>query len=402
MNILFLSLEDFTSIGAHNLYTDVLRTFVNNGHDVYSVSPVEKRQGEATHVIDEDHSRILRLKIGNMQKTNLIEKGISTLTIQNIVIKGIKQYFDGVKFDLVLYATPPITFCKVIKYIKDRDGAKTYLMLKDIFPQNAVDLGMFSKSSLFYKYFRNKEKQLYALSDHIGCMSPANVDYLLANDPEIAPSTVSVCPNVIEPRDMSADSASREEIRRKYDIPLDRKVFVYGGNLGRPQGIPFLIECMKASADIEGAFFLVVGSGTEYETLEHYAETADKSSFRLMKGLPKDDYDRMIGSCDAGMIFLDHKFTIPNFPSRLLSYMQAKLPVIACTDPNTDIGKVIEQGGFGKWCESNDASAFRRVIEEMMASDMPSLGKTGFEYLNENYTAEIEYKIIMADLGLQA
>jgi len=37
------------------------------------------------------------------------------------------------------------------------------------------------------------------------------------------------------------------------------------------------------------------------------------------------------------MIFLDYRFQIPNFPSRLLSYMAAGMPVIVATDPNTDM-----------------------------------------------------------------
>lgn len=110
------------------------------------------------------------------------------------------------------------------------------------------------------------------------------------------------------------------------------------------------------------SLFLVVGNGTEYGLLEDYATKAKQANFKLMKNLPKDDYDTLVGACDVGMIFLDHRcFTIPNFPSRLLSYMQAKLPVLAVTDSNTDIGKVIVDGGFGWWCESNDEESFYQI-----------------------------------------
>ena len=99
-------------------------------------------------MIQEGSSCILRLKIGNIQKVNPIEKGISTILIEPLFINGIKKYFSNVRFDLVLYATPPITFAKVIKFIKKRDRAKSYLMLKDIFPQNSLDLGMLSASGI--------------------------------------------------------------------------------------------------------------------------------------------------------------------------------------------------------------------------------------------------------------
>ena len=77
-------------------------------------------------------------------------------------------------------------------------------------------------------------------------MSQANVDYVLKHNPEINPEKVEICPNSVEVVDMSVDEKTRDEIRRKYSIPLDKKVFVYGGNLGKPQGIDFMIECLKS------------------------------------------------------------------------------------------------------------------------------------------------------------
>ena len=397
MNVLFLTLLDFESLQERSIYTDLLREFVKNGHQMFAISPVEKRKQQKTHLVKEDGITILKLQIGNTQKTNIIEKGISTVLIEPTFKSGIKKYFSDVKFDLVLYSTPPITFVGAIEYVKQRDRAKTYLLLKDIFPQNAVDMGMMTTSGLkgiLYRHFRRQEKKLYRNSDVIGCMSQANVDYVIEHNPEIDPAIVEICPNSIEVVDKSVDKETRIAIRNKYGIPLDKKVFVYGGNLGKPQGIPFLLECMKKAKEIDEAFFLIVGDGTEYGLLEDYVQTANQSNLKLMKRLPKEDYDTMVAACDVGMIFLDHRFTIPNFPSRLLAYMQAKLPVLACTDPNTDIGKVIEEGGFGWWCESNSTEAFMARIDEAIQFDMTNLGKRAYEYLTAHYTTEMAYEII--------
>lgn len=397
MNVLFLTLVEFDTIQEHNIYSDLLREFVKNGHEVYVISPSEKRENKPTHVVKEDHATILRLQIGNTQKTNIIEKGISTLLIEPQFKAGIKKYFSDVKFDLVLYSTPPITLVSAVEYVKKRDGAKTYLLLKDIFPQNAVDIGIMSKSGLkglLYKHFRRKEKKLYSISDRIGCMSQANVDYILKHNPEVDPSFVEVCPNSVDVIDKSVDAETRKQIREKYGIPLDKKVFVYGGNLGKPQGVPFLIECLRKCQDIEDAFFLIVGDGTEYGVLESYVEQDKPANVKLMKRLPKEDYDTMVGACDVGLIFLDHRFTIPNFPSRLLSYMQAKLPVLAATDPNTDIGKVIMDGGFGWWCESDDADKFVSTVKELLKKGFSSKDKE-FEYLMENYHSQVTAGIIL-------
>lgn len=398
MNILFLTLLDFDSLNQRNIYTDLLREFVKGGHDVCAISPVERRTKRKTTVIFEEHVRILKLQIGNTQKTNIIEKGISTVSIEPKFISGIKKYFADIKFDLVMYSTPPITFCNAIEYVKKRDGAKTYLLLKDIFPQNALDMEMLTKSGLkgiIYKIFRRKEKKLYFISDYIGCMSQANVDYVLEHNPEVNPDKVEICPNNIEVTDKSVDWETRISIRKKYNIPIDKRVFIYGGNLGKPQGIDFLIQSIQSQIDNKDAYFLIVGDGTEYEKLDCYVKQSHQKNLKLMKRIPKEDYDNMVGACDVGMIFLDHRFTIPNFPSRLLSYMQAKIPVLACTDPNTDLGKIIVDGGFGWWCESDNLDAFKRLISSIECTDLEIQKKLEFTYLMNNYSVEQGYNIIM-------
>lgn len=397
MNILFLTTGRMENIESRSLYPDLLRVFRDNGHNVYTVSTLERRFGRKTEFIEENGVYALRVKIGNLTKTNIVEKGITTLLIESQFKRAIKKYLADIKFDLVLYSTPPITLAGAVKYIKKRNNAKSYLLLKDIFPQNAVDIEMMSKTgvkSIIYKVFRRKEKQLYKLSDYIGCMSQANVDYVIKNNPEIVPEKVHTCPNSIDVRS-KPENDNKEETRRKYGIPLDKTVFVYGGNLGKPQDIPFIIECLKENAKYDDRFFVICGTGTEYLKLKKYVDEAAPKNVLLISGLPKDEYESFVGCCDVGLIFLDHRFTIPNFPSRLLSYMQNDIPVLACTDPNTDIGKIITEGEFGWWCESNDVNNFTRTVEKALKSDLRQIGKNGYEYLKNNYSVEISYNKIM-------
>ena len=229
-------------------------------------------------------------------------------------------------------------------------------------------------------------------------MSPANVDYIRRNEPQIEKDRVELCPNSMDIRDFHIDGKERSAMREKYGIPQDKTVFVYGGNLGRPQGIPFIMECLERMKNHSEAFFLIVGSGTEYGKLESFVEKAKPANVRLMRQLPKDDYDRMVAACDVGLIFLDHCFTIPNFPSRLLSYMQVSLPVLACTDPNTDMGRVITEGGFGWWCESNDAEAFCRAVETAVEAPLKEMGARGRECLLKEYDVKVSRDAILSHM----
>ena len=161
MNILFLSLGSFNSYEQDNIYADILRCAIKEGHSVLSLLPGPS-EGE-DEIVESMGNKIIRLRTGKVTgDSNFIRKGISTLRLGGIYKRAIKKYC-GHSVDIILYSTPPITLYKAIKYAKKSTGAKTYLLLKDIFPQNAVDLGLISKSGwrgIIYRHFRKIEKKL--------------------------------------------------------------------------------------------------------------------------------------------------------------------------------------------------------------------------------------------------
>ena len=417
MNLIFLTLAHISDINQRGIYNDLMRKFRDEGHNVYIVTAAERKLGKETSLAVSHGVKILNVKTLNVQKTSIVEKGIGTLLMENQFKAAIKKYLGNVKFDLITYSTPPITFTNVVKYLKRKNPqAISYLQLKDIFPQNAVDIGMMSKTGikgLLYKFFRKKEQALYKASDFIGCMSPANVNFVLEHNPEIDATRVEVAPNSIEapcpPKGENCENESEDDkvlrenneryyIRKKYNLPIDKPIFIYGGNLGKPQGIDYLVKCLDANKNRKDCYFVVVGSGTEYPRLEAWYNANLNLNVKLMKGLPKADYDLLVRSCDAGLIFLDHRFTIPNYPSRLLSYLENKMPVLCATDVNTDIGKIAEENGYGYWCESVKPEDFTALVDKMLASDRKAMGERGYEFLKQNYLVENTYNAIMRHL----
>lgn len=408
MNLIFLTLVRIADIEERHIYNDLMRKFRDEGHQVYIVTAAERRLGQETSLVDSHGVKILNVRTLNVQKTNIVEKGLGTLLIESQFKSAIKKYLGDIPFDLITYSTPPITFTNVVKYLKRKNPkAVSYLQLKDIFPQNAVDIGMFGEKSIFNWYFRKKEIALYKASDYIGCMSPANVEFVLKHNPEISPERVEVAPNSIELREEDAamidpgqKKAANYYIRKKYDLPLDKPIFIYGGNLGKPQGIDYLVKCLDANKKRTDCYFVVVGSGTEYPRLETWYNANLNHNVKLTKGLPKADYDLLVKSCDVGLIFLDHRFTIPNYPSRLLSYLENKMPVLCATDVNTDIGRIAEENGYGYWCESLKPEDFTALVDKMLVSDRKTMGEKGYEFLKENYLVEHTYNAIIKHISL--
>ena len=395
MNILFLTLVFSESRG---IYTDLMKEMKARGNEVYVVTPIEKKYEQETSLTNIDGLNVLKVKTGNIQKVNKIEKGISTLMLEKQLIKAIDKHLGDIKFDLIVYSTPPITFSKAVNHVKNRDGASTYLMLKDIFPQNAVDMKMFKENGLLYKFFRKKEIDLYNTSDYIGCMSQGNVHFVLNHNNFIPKDKVEILPNTITPINQDIlDDNDKKEIRSKYNIPTDKTVLVYGGNLGKPQGIDFLIECIKHNEKRSNTFFLIIGSGTEYTKVENYIKENNIKNTGLYSYMPKEDYDNVVKACDIGLVFLDKRFTIPNIPSRILTYMEFGMPIIAATDKNTDLGNIIQSGGFGLWSESKSVEDFYFNVNKICNDEQlaKTMGINGRKCLEENYTSENAYEIIM-------
>lgn len=401
MNVIFITQSNINSINEKGIYATLMRKFNAEGHKVYIISPAERRLCQETRIINSDGVKILKVKTLNVQKTNVVEKGVGILMIESQYKSAIKKYLGNVKFNVILYSTPPITFTSVVKFLKKRNPqAISYLLLKDIFPQNAVDIGLFGEKSIFNWYFRKKEIELYKTSDYIGCMSPANVKFLLEHNNFVDKKRVEVAPNAIELKEgiILKDKEKSKKIREKYGLPTDIPIFIYGGNLGKPQGIDYVIKCLDANKHRQDCYFVVVGNGTEFNKLSNWYDTNINCSVKLMQRLPEEDYDILVRSCDVGLIFLDYRFTIPNYPSRLLGYIENKMPVICATDVNTDIGSIAEENGYGYWCESVKPEDFTALVDKMIKSDRKSMGEKGYQFLKENYVVDKTYDAILSHI----
>lgn len=387
MDILYLTLKN-PNLKEEGIYPDLINALTAAGHKVTIAFADSPHNTPHTKIVTEQGVRILKVTTGEMFGVNFIKKGISTLLLEPRLKSAVKKFLAGDHFDLVLYATPPVTFANVVSYCKKVYGCRAFLMLKDIFPQNAVDIGLFGKGGIIHRFFRNKEKKLYALSDIIGCMSEGNAVYLKEHNPDIGDDKIIVFPNTIKVPPLKNEGLK---------FITGRKLrLVFGGNLGRPQAIDHLMKVIQydKSPIYDKVEFIFAGNGSEAELVRRTCEKC--SNARFIDYLPPDEYTRLMDTCDIGIVSLDVRFTIPNYPSRILSYMSMAKPIIACTDPNTDIRELLtKEAECGLWCRSDDVEAFWKCIEEMMdEKKRNTMGMNGRRYLEENFDVSRSVELI--------
>jgi len=393
MNVLFLMISFPDIRDNSNLYSDLAEEFRKNGHNIYVATLLEKKYKQKTYLEKVKELNILRVRAGDWFNVNsLIVKGITTLTIANYFKKDIKKHFNKIKFDLVIYPTPPITFAPVVKYIEKRDNSKSYLILRDIFPQNVRDLGILNNQILF-NYFRKKEKQLYDISDYIGCMSEGNIKYLLEHN-NIDENKLEILYNwgKINYNDKLSDVNYKE----KYGLK-NKFIAVFGGNIGLPQELEFLLELVKEYEEKDDIVFLIIGRGAQKQKIVELVRSKNISNVVIKDYLPRDEYDNLMKQCDIGLINLSRKFTIPNIPSKTIAYFKAGIPILASTDKNTDYKNLlVKKAKAGLWSETGDLKTYKSNFEKLLNDKelREELGRNGRNFLEENLSVEKAYEII--------
>ena len=394
MKILQISLA-FPKSGVGGIDADLANALAKNGHDVTVVvldsdATDEERLPRKVGLIS-----MLRVKTGRVFNVGYLKKGLTFLSIPHVVRREIAKHLGGREFDLILFEAPPVTLWPVVKWAMARFKCPSFLMQKDIFPQNAVDLGAFGRRSLLYIYFRRQEKMMLKTATRIGCMSRGNVEYILKHNPWLPRKKVVLFPNTCELRPVA--KRDRAAFEKSCGIPENACVFLFSGNMGKPQNVPFLCSCMEKLEGGENAYFAAIGSGTESGYVKEFIEKRMPRNGRFFQKLPIDEYNRLAANCDVGIVSLDPRYTIPNYPSKTLSYMELSMPILASTDMCTDYRNLIEDEAVcGLWSPAGDAEKFVENAR-VLAGDSAlreRLGRAGREYLEKHFDVSMSVKIL--------
>ncbi|MBA4322176.1 MAG: glycosyltransferase WbuB [Odoribacter sp.] len=392
MKILFLMLN-LSDLGKPaGMYSDLITEFIRNGHDVYPVASALKNG--KTSISTENNIRVLRVKTLPLFNVSPTLKGIANVMLPWQYKNAINRFYKDVHPDLIIIPTPPVTLGSLAKSLKKKYKSGVYLVLRDIFPQNAVDLGLIQKGGIMHRFFRRQEKNLYRISDSIGCMSQGNIDYFLKHNPETDKKKLHILMNF--QKSSESDSGVSENLKEKYGLN-NKFVVVFGGNMGVPQKIENVIYLAKECLVFDDVIFLFIGEGTQRKRIENLAGNSNVSNIVFKDFIQRDEYLQLIRQCDAGLISLNERYTIPNIPSKTMSYFDAGIPVLASVDSATDYGKILETAGAGLVSRAGDTKSFFNNFCKLYNSrDLRiQMGKNGNTFFRENMTSEIAYRTIM-------
>jgi len=375
MKIMFFTLVKMTSFDDSGIYADMVKEFVKKGHSVDYYFPLSN-----SFKLSGLNYSLNSIKINQkIQKTNnFIFKFFTYLFIQRNFLKIIEKSFEN--YDLLLIVTPSIFQTKIVKTFKLKyPKSKTLLLLKDIFPDNAVNLGLIKNKfpmAFLYRYFSYIESNLYNNADRIGVMTKLNNQYILDKSPNLE-KKIFISPNSIQ-----FYSITQRSTIHQLGIPDNKIVITFIGNIGIPQDPDKIKELIINSPS--NFFFVLIGTGSKERDFKNLP--ISKVLF-INQFLPQNEIDQYLLHSNYGLVMLSAKFTIPNFPSKILSYINANLPIIAITNYFNDLRELIHLNkipGFWFNSDSNIGSDLFHTLEK----NIGTFKMNNFDHIKKSYSVQ--------------
>lgn len=394
MRILFLMLDLPSDANSSNLYLDLALEFFENKHEVFVIAPAKSDQ--KTNLYVEKGIKVLRVKtLKQIGVKSFIKKGLAQLLLPYQYRLAYSKFLKNKQFELLLMPTPPISLVNFAIHVKKRTKAKFYLILRDIYPQAAADIGLI-KYRFIFSFLRYIEKKTYKNADIIGCMSQGNVDYIHVFNPNIPSQKLQLLPNWQKEHVRNKNSTN---IRKKYNLE-NKYLVLFGGNIGNAQRVENIVLLANQYRNNEQIVFIVIGNGVKKEYLKDLTLIAQLQNIIFMDNLPRDEYLNFVEASDIGLISIDERFTVPTIPSKTTSYLCLKLPILAIIDAHTDYGKILDESGAGLWSVGgNDKHLFDNF--DKLYSDIQlrkEMGANGYQYFINNLTSEKAYQNIINTL----
>ncbi|MBM3455499.1 MAG: glycosyltransferase family 4 protein [Bacteroidetes bacterium] len=302
-------------------------------------------------------ARIIRLKSPNTKSSNNYKRAINEFLMPFCMYNKLKKskLLNG-KWDGIIWYSPSIFFGILVNKLKRNLNCKTYLILRDIFPQWAHDLGVLSKGPA-YTFFSVISNYQYYVADKIGIQSPGNMFFL----PEKHKIKVEILNNwlaISKPRPST--------ININNTILANRKIFIYAGNMGVAQGMNTIIELAKSLNYRKDFGFLLIGRGTELENLKSSVTDAKLCNIVFFDEIDPNELQDLYKSCFAGLISLDPRHKTHNIPGKFISYMQCGIPVLANINPGNDLSDLIRREDIGEVCETEDINCLKESTLNMI------------------------------------
>jgi len=272
----------------------------------------------------------------------------------------IEENFDG-----IIWYSPTIFFGPLISRLKAVYRCPAYLVLRDMFPDWSVDIGLMKKRLPYY-FLKFIEINQYRVANIIGIQAPGNFNYfdrrlLKKFKPKVELLWAWVMPS---------NSNKFCSIDLNKTFLAGRKIFVYAGNMGIAQDFDLIMNLVSDYKNQSNIGFVFVGRGSEVDRLKAIKVSNSLNNIIFYDEIDSAEIPGLYSQCDIGLVALDPRHKSNNIPGKFLSYMEAGLPVLARLNPGNDLADVIAKNQVGDSYIGADSLEFKSVADKLINTIM--------------------------------
>lgn len=338
---------------------DLTREFARQGHSLCVLLPAPE-QSEPWKLEEFDGAQVLRLKSPRTKDIGYVRRTLAELAMPFDMLRNLRKSPLAIeRWDGVVWYAPSIFHGPLVSSLKKSSACKSYLIIRDIFPEWAVDMGLMGRG-LPYRFFDAVARYQYSVADVIGVQTPGNRRYF---EPWVEHSGrhLEVLQNWLD-----KPSQMRCSIRVDQTALARRKVFVYAGNMGVAQGMDILLDLADKFRNRPDVGFLFVGRGSDAARLKAAAHAKQLNNVVFFDEIHPDEIPDLYAQCDAGIVALDPRHKSHNIPGKFLTYMQSRLPVLANINAGNDLAQMIRDEQVGQVCETNQVDELLLLTEKLL------------------------------------
>jgi glycosyltransferase involved in cell wall biosynthesis len=351
---------------------DLVRELADQGHEPVVIVPASDL--DKPWVIERsDGVTVLRVRTPPTKRIGYVRRTINELRLPYVLLRAMTQSgLRATKWDGIVWYSPTIFLGPIVRVLRRESGCRSYLILRDIFPEWAVDMGLMRRG-LAYRFFKHIEAGQYSVADTVGVQTDANLPYMAPWARRFG-FALEVLQNWLS--DAPVGPCRIDVSRTRL---AGRKIFVYAGNMGVAQGMDVFLEFAASMRQRKDVGFLFVGGGSDAARFAATAEREGLDNVLFHGEIEPNEIPGLLAQCHVGIVALDLRHRSHNIPGKFLTYMQAGIPVLARINPHNDLEKLIESQRVGKVCTGGGAEELVRLAEELLAdpADMEAVRERG-------------------------
>lgn len=391
---IFLIVDDYMPDSikvAAKMMHELACEFLNQGHEVTVITPSPQLKSKV-EISKLNGVTVCRFKSGEIKNVGKIKRAINETLLSNYAWNNFNNYFQENPHDLIVYYSPTIFWGGLIVRLKKLWNVPSYLILRDLFPQWAIDQGLIKSGSVVEKYFRYFEKRNYAAADIIGLMSQKNLEWF--------DKTVKTGKKTEVIYNWASNEPVRAESSYKETLGLVNKtVYFYGGNIGHAQDMMNIVRLAKNMQNESKAYFVLVGTGDEVELVQTAIKKEQINNMVLLPSVSQDEFKQMLSEFDIGLFTLHKEHRTHNFPGKLLGYMVQELPILGSINKDNDLKEIVEEANAGLISINGDDEELLKNARKLLDDDYRlKIGQNASKLLTSTFSVETATKQILMNL----